>query len=752
MIDGAYSVADFLANRGSLDGQSGGFAISDTAANISANFDTLSTDAHITSIILTDGETLRLTIDEALNDGTALSKITNPKYLIDVGDTAANIEALTTTQIASLSSSLHVGEVEASDTNIALTTTQAAAFESANIVLSAPSGSTVSISDTASNLQGLTTAQIAALNGAGITRVVSTSGTVKFTVGQVVALENAGVTASAPSASVTLYDTSFATLTAVEIAGLPGLGVTNATVDSSSGALTVAQALAFEAIGMKVGIVVGDNITITDTAANIQGMTTAGIAGLPAVGVIGISATGASVTLSVAQAVALETAAVTLTVPTGDVAVIADTAADIESFTSAQIADLSTLHVTQLQATDATATLNVAQTLASETAKVTPSAPAGDSVLVVDTAANIEALTTTQIASLSSSWRVGKVSSSDTNIAVTAAQVVAFESANIELGAPSGSTVSVSDTASNLQFMTTAQIAALKGAGITQLVSTGAVNFTLAQVVALETVGVPASAPGASVVLSDTAANLATLTTSEIAGLPGIGISSVTTSNPSIALTVAQALGFEGINVKVSASGGAGKVSITDTAANIEGMTTAEIASLPAIGVSGINATGASVSLSVAQALALETAAVSLAVPSGDVVVIADAAAEIGTLAPAQITSLSTLHVTQLQATDATVMFNVAQALALETAKVTLAMPAGDSAQVVDTATNLATLTANQIASLSSSLHVGEVEASDTNAAFTKAQAVAFENANIVLLAPSGSTVSISDTASNLRG
>ncbi len=252
---------------------------------------------------------------------------------------------------------------------------------------------------------------------------------------------------------------------------------------------------------MKVGIVVGANITITDTAGSVEGMTTAEIAGLPAVGIIGISATEASVTLSVAQALALETAAVTLAVPTGDVAALADTATDIEGLTPTQIASLSTLHVTQLQATDAPVTLDVAQALALETAGVTLSMPPGDSAAVVDTAANIEALTTTQIASLSSSLHVGEVEASDTNVAITTAQTVAFENASVALAAPIGSTVSISDTAAHLQSLTAAQIAAFPLLSITQLNSTDAnVSYAAAQTTALQAGGVTLSAAGAHTV------------------------------------------------------------------------------------------------------------------------------------------------------------------------------------------------------------------------------------------------------------
>ena len=190
---------------------------------------------------------MTLSIAEALNDGTALRKIINPNYSISVVDTAANIEAMTIEQIASLSELSHIREVEASDTNIALTANQAIEFEYAgpDIALVAPDGSTVSVSDTATNLHFLSTDEIAAFKGAGITQVVSTTGAVQFTAAQTVALENAGISASAPGASVTLYDSSggFAALTAANIAGLPSIGVSSV-MTSSSVALTVAQALA----------------------------------------------------------------------------------------------------------------------------------------------------------------------------------------------------------------------------------------------------------------------------------------------------------------------------------------------------------------------------------------------------------------------------------------------------------------------------------------------------------------------------
>jgi len=68
-------------------------------------------------------------------------------------------------------------------------------------------------------------------------------------------------------------------------------------------------------------------------------------------------------------------------------------------------------------------------------------------------------------------------------------------------------------------------------------------------------------------------------------------------------LTVGQALAFETIGFKIAVPSG-DKITITDAAANVETLTTSQIAGLPAIGVSAISATGASVTLDVGQAQA----------------------------------------------------------------------------------------------------------------------------------------------------
>ena len=71
------------------------FDVTDTAAEVSDNLDSLNNDTKVSSITLTDNDTptLYLTVAQALNDTTALGKIsnTNTNYQIFIVDTAADV-------------------------------------------------------------------------------------------------------------------------------------------------------------------------------------------------------------------------------------------------------------------------------------------------------------------------------------------------------------------------------------------------------------------------------------------------------------------------------------------------------------------------------------------------------------------------------------------------------------------------------------------------------------------------------------
>ena len=110
-----------------------------------------------------------------------------------LADTTAHIQALTAAQIAELGN-LRVTQIAASDANVALTVAQAAALESAGVPVAAPSGSLVTVSDTAAHLQTLTTAQINGVAAIGVSGLVATNAAVKFAVTQTIALEGSHLT------------------------------------------------------------------------------------------------------------------------------------------------------------------------------------------------------------------------------------------------------------------------------------------------------------------------------------------------------------------------------------------------------------------------------------------------------------------------------------------------------------------------------------------------------------------------------
>ncbi|MFZ0208503.1 MAG: hypothetical protein WAL59_20765, partial [Roseiarcus sp.] len=258
---------------------------------------------------------------------------------------------------------------------LSLSVAQATALETAGG--SAPSGDGGTLSDTAANIEGLTAAQIGGLNAIGVTAIAATNASVSLTSAQAVALETAGLKVSAPSGdTVTLSDTAanIDGLTPTQITGLDAIGVTGI-IASGAVILSVAEAMALET----AGLVISDP-TLSDTAVKIESLTATEILGLDAIGVTTIAVTNGSVSFSVAQAIALETEGLKVSAPTGDFVTLSDTAANIATLTAAQIAGLEAIGVTAIVATNASVSLSVAQTSAVNTAGLSVSAPANDTV------------------------------------------------------------------------------------------------------------------------------------------------------------------------------------------------------------------------------------------------------------------------------------------------------------------------------------------------------------------------------------
>ena len=728
--------------------------ISDLAANIAAmsasQMAALSATG-VSGITATDtGVTLSLAQGLALESPAI--KISVPTgSAFTISDTASDIQALTATQIAGLKT-IGATALTATDANVVLTIAQAAALETAGVKLTPPSGGHDSIVDAAANIQTLTATQIAGLANLHVTQIAASDASVSLTVAQAKALETAAIPVATPSLShVSISDTAanLQTLTAAQITGLPAIGVSGLTSNNGSVVLTAAKALALEGVALKVTPPSGSKVLISDLAANIAAMSASQMAALSATGVSGITATDTGVTLSLAQGLALESPAIKISVPTGSAFTISDTASDIQALTATQIAGLKTIGATALTATDANVVLTIAQAAALETAGVKLTPPSGGHDSIVDAAANIQTLTATQIAGLAN-LHVTQIAASDASVSLTVAQAKALETAAIPVATPSLSHVSISDTAANLQTLTAAQITGLPAIGVSGLTSNNAaVKFNVAQTIALEGGNLTVRPfAGTTVTVSDTGANIATLTVGQIGLLTATGFTGLTSTSGGMALSVLQIMVLEGAALKVTPPSGS-KVTVSDAAVNIAAMSASQFAALSATGVSGITATGAGVTLSVAQALALASPAIKISVPTGAVVSISGTASDIQAFTAMQIAGLKSIGVTAVSASDANVTLTVAQAAALESAGVGLSPPTGGQDSIVGTAAQIQTLTAPQIAGLAN-LHVTQIAASDTNVALTTAQATALETAGVPVAA-NGSHVTVLDTAAHLQ-
>ena len=159
------SVATFLADRSTLNKITGGFTISDTAANVAQSLDALSNDTNITSIVLTGGSvpTLSISLAEALNDTRGLDAITTP-HMIDIADSAS--QTITNIQAIDLSGeNIAVDGAPVIATGTVATMAILAQIETS---LLESQGYTLAVLDTAANIRALTQAQINNLSTRGV--------------------------------------------------------------------------------------------------------------------------------------------------------------------------------------------------------------------------------------------------------------------------------------------------------------------------------------------------------------------------------------------------------------------------------------------------------------------------------------------------------------------------------------------------------------------------------------------------------
>jgi hypothetical protein len=268
----AVSTATFLADQSTLDKIVGGFAISDTAANVAQNLDALNADTNVSSIALTDGGApiLTLSIAEALNDTRALSEIASP-HRTSLADTAADIELITSTQASTLQADGYTS-VASTSGPVAMTIGEATYLSGDGIAVT---GAPVVVSGTVAAMAALPTTEATTLVGQGYTLAV---------------LDTAADTRA---------------MSVTQINALAARDVTQINASDAAVLLRVAQISGLEAGGIIVSAPAGDSVVISDTAANLGALTASQISGLPAIGATGLVSTNANVSYTSDQTAAI---------------------------------------------------------------------------------------------------------------------------------------------------------------------------------------------------------------------------------------------------------------------------------------------------------------------------------------------------------------------------------------------------------------------------------------------------------------
>ena len=267
-------------------------AVTDTAADVAANLNGLNADGHVTSVTLTDAgqPTLTLTIAQVLSDTTALAEISSP-YFIAIADTAANIQALTSAQITTLHAA-GVSQIAATNGSVGLSAAQAVALENQFISVSTPTGALVTVSDTAANLQAMTTAQVYGLGMIEVDGLTSTNANVTFNAAQTSAILAAKLSVSASgSYSVTEKFTSGATIASSETGSSAGA----LTLSTKANGLTVnvgSSALSVTAGTETIPLQANSTESITATSRTTDAFVFAG--GFGSDTITGFAATGAN--------------------------------------------------------------------------------------------------------------------------------------------------------------------------------------------------------------------------------------------------------------------------------------------------------------------------------------------------------------------------------------------------------------------------------------------------------------------------
>jgi hypothetical protein len=345
-------------------------------------------------------------------------------------------------------------------------------------------------------------------------------------------------------------------------------------------------------------ILAGNFFEISDTPANIAGLTSTDISTFYQNLVKKITSTG-PLTFSISQAIELSNAGVTLDNVSAS---ISDYASNIDSLTTDQIDSVAQLiGNSTITSKDTSVYLNAAQLNELYKDNLTVNVPSGSQVIFQDSDANIASFNVSLLPVLG----VTEVQSTDvlgtTLFTLPAASVLSLAYENIPAYYSDGATplTVVADTNANIgnRALTPAQIDTLQSYGITTIESTdGPLDLNAAQINELFNDGMTASAPpNNNVIFSDNVANIQTFLLNAIQNgnqneLSTVGVTEVQSLDIPFTLTIQEALVLATDFVPAYDADSAVAI-IADTPSNIESLQPGDVDALELDGFTTIQNT-----------------------------------------------------------------------------------------------------------------------------------------------------------------
>jgi Ca2+-binding RTX toxin-like protein len=501
-------------------------------------------------------------------------------------------------------------------------------------------------------------------------------------------------------------------LTASDVADLIELGVTTINV-TDAGDVTLPDDIASALIAID-GLTINDaaSVTVSGTGDALDDFSVDDIAKLDAIGVTTMDASDNAISISLAQANAYATGAMTFAA--GDTVTVTLSAEDFADLDADDLADLDAVGVDLFDLSDDAATLTLTQ--AAELSALAIGFADGDAITISDTGDNLAALTTDTISDLGDLGAT-RLDASDDAVTFSISQLSALNDAGIAL--TDSDTVTLSDTAANLSELggDDASMSADFGVNTIVVSDNGAVSLGAAAASTLSEIAGLAITGASSVTVTGAGTAIADFDSDDIPALADLGVTAIDVTGDAISITLAQANAYDAHDIGFASDD---VVTVTLAATELAALDTDSLAELDTLGADVFDLTENAATLTLSEAA--ELTAANIAFADDDVITILDSGANLAALTTDTISDLKDLGVSVIDASDEAVSFSLAQLAALDDADI--ALTAADTVTLSDTAAALSELSADD-ATMLAAFGVDTITVSDKGAVSLGAAAAA---------------------------